>query len=638
MRRLSLLLLCVACYGLTLAPGCGGEGDPKPDAGPPYVPPIPDAGQPDKPDAGPVDLIPPSVNETTPQNNAIAVPPESTISVKFSEPMRTDRGMLQLTPGNLLLQSRPENWDASRSTVTFSVPQGLPLTKKVTVNVVDFADVAGNPLFSSSYSFSFTVSDGKPPRITAASPIEGASQVPLATAQVTFAFNEPMTTTAGTLTPAGGLTMGTPTWTDNQNLRVPISGLVNNGLYSIRLQGFRNLIGKALDETTYLGDGKLDFGTGPDITPPTVTETSPAQGTTDVPADSTSLLLVIFSEPMNPVGTATLIDGATRTALPATWAGDGFSVTYDVLDRFRPGVALSVEFTGFKDKAGNALDPNTYLSTGKLNFTTAIDRARPAVVSSDPVEGTLDVYPNEVYLKSGSPALRKIITLQFNEPMDTSITQATLYAPADGSVPPRTLTGVWSTNRRMLTFDIPPAPTGGPPLAQLRKYALDLTNHKDPSGNLLDTTHPLLRDARLDFDTGANDAVLNLACEDMLLKTVTPVTATSSATASTPRTDVLRQRYEVTLPASGSQFQGFTRFLPGTNAHYSVFLSSGVPSVVTDATTGGFVDIIQGAAPAACPSHITYSVDFDRTSNPELRLRFGPSPEAKFQLVTQGTL
>ncbi|HEX8704150.1 MAG TPA: Ig-like domain-containing protein [Myxococcaceae bacterium] len=647
MRRLSLTLLCALCYALAVLSGCGGDEDSRPDSGTPYVPPIPDAGTPDAgaPDAGgPVDLIPPTMTGSTPANGAIAVPPESTISVTFSETMSADRGLMQLNPGSLLLQVKPENWDAARRTVTLTVPQGLPLTKTVTINLVNFYDVAGNPLFGTN-SFSFTVSDGLPPRVTKASPIEGASQVPLTTAAVTFTFNEPMDTTAGTLTAGGGIAIGTPTWSqDKQELSVPVSGLVYNGNYSIRLQGFRNLIGKALDGNEYLGDGKLDFGTGPDITPPWVAESSPSENASGVPADSTSLLIVNFSEPMSAVGTATLVNVTknTRTTLSGQWATDGFSITYDVLDRLTAGSTLRVEFVGFKDKVNNALDlTHPYLVDGKLDFSTAIDTARPAVIAANPTEGTLDVYPNEVYLKPGSPAttgLRKIVTLQFNEPMKQSITTATLTAPTESTVPARTLTGTWANNGRTLTFVIEPPATGGPPLAQLRRYALDVTNHQDLSNNPLDTTHPLLRDGKLDFDTGGNDPVLNLACEDMLLKTVTPVTATSSATAGTPRTDVLRQRYEVTLPANGAQFQGFTRFQPGTNARYSAFLSKDTLTVLTDATTGAFVDVTQGATPAACPGHITYRVDFGRTPNPELRMRFGPATEQKFQLVTHGTL
>ena len=645
MRRLSLSLLCTLCYALALGAGCGGDEDPRPDGGPPYVPPIPDAGTPDagRPDSGPVDLIPPSLTSTMPANNAIAVPPESTISVSFSEAMRTDRGVLQITPNNVLLTGKPENWDAARRTATFTVPGGLPLTKKLTVNLVDFADTAGNPLFTPA-SFTFTVSDGKPPRITASSPAEGGSQVALSTSVATFTFNEPMDTSAGTLTAGGGLSIGTPAWSsDKLQLSVPISGLVNNGNYSIRLQGFRNLIGKALDELTYLGDGKLDFGTGPDITPPTVTEASPSEGATEVPAESTSLLLVNFSEPMSAVGTATLVNVSTnaRTTLTPQWASDGFSVTYDVLDRLAPGVSQRVEFVGFKDRAGNALNLTPYLNDGKLDFSTAIDRTRPAVIAADPVEGASNVYPNEVYVKTGSPAatgLRKIIVLEFNEPMDTTIKDARLYSPTNSSVPSRTVTGEWAANSRTLTFTILPPPAGGPPLEPLRSYALDLKNHKDPSGNLLDAAHPLLADGELDFSTSQNDPVLNMACEDMLLKTVTPVTATAGPTVSTPRTDVLRQRYELTLPASNAQFQGFTRFVPGTNALYSTFLSKSTLTVLTNPSTGDFIDVTQGAAAAACPGNIVYRVDYSSTSLPELRMRFGPTADQKFQLVTIGTL
>jgi methionine-rich copper-binding protein CopC len=644
MRRLSLPLLCTLGYALALCAGCGGDEAPRPDGGTPYVPPIPDAGTPDAGTSGPVDLIPPSLTGTVPANNAIAVPPESTISVTFSEAMRTNRGVLQITPNNVLLQGKPENWDTAKRTATFTVAGGLPLTKKLTVNLVDFADLAGNPLPTPA-NFTFTVSDGKPPRVTASTPAEGAAQVALSTSVATFTFNEPMDTTAGTLTAGGGLSIGTPAWaSDKLQLSVPISGLVNPGNYSIRLQGFRNLIGKALDETTYLGDGKLDFGTGPDITPPTVTEASPSEGATEVPADSTSLLVVNFNEPMGTAGTATLVNVSTnaRTTLtPPQWAADGFSVTYDVLDRLSPGVAMRVEFVGLKDRAGNALSPAPYLGDGKLDFSTAIDRTKPAIIASDPVEGTSDVYPNEVYVKAGTPAttgLRKVITLEFNEPMDTSITGATLYSPTNGSIPPRALTGVWAANRRTLTITILPPPTGGPPLEQLRSYALDLTNHKDPSGNLLDAAHPLLGDGELDFSTSSNDPVLNQACDDMLLKTVTSVTATSNPNVSTPRADVLRQRYELTLPASGSQFQGFTRFVPGTNALYSAFLSKSTLTVLTNPSTGDFIDVTQGATPAACPGGIVYRVDFGSSSLPELRMRFGPTADQKFQFVTIGTL
>ncbi|MDY7225517.1 Ig-like domain-containing protein [Hyalangium rubrum] len=641
MRRLPLLFLCATC-ALMLSTGCGGGDDPVPDSGTPYVPPIPDAGTPDSgvPDSGTVDLFPPSVSSHTPPNNAIAVPPESVITVTFNEPMRADRGTLQISPGNTLIQVRPEFWNTARTTVTFTFAQGLPLKTKLTLNVVDFADAAGNPL-PAPFTFTFTVSDGLPPRVAEAAPIEGASQVPLSTAQVSLTFNEPMDTSVGTLTPGGGLTLGTPTWSaDKQTLTAPISGLVNNGVYSVRLQGFRNLIGKAFDETTYLGDGKLDFGTGPDVTPPTVAETSPAPGEQNVPADSTSLIYVAFSEPMSPVGTATLVDNG-NTPLAATWSSDGFIATFDVLDRLRPGATLRVQFAGFKDRAGNAFNPNVYLTSGAITFATATDRTRPYVVSSNPAEGAQEVYAFELYVKPGSPPTvgqRKVITFQFSEPMNTAFMDGTLYSTGDGTIPPRTLTGQWSTNRRTLTFTLNPPPTGGPPLEQFRQYSLDLSTLRDPSGNLLDTMHPVLQDGRLDFKTLPNDVDLNQACEDVLLKTnLISVTATSTITGATPRTDVLRERYSVTLPASGTQFQGFTKFIPSTHAEYSLFLSTSVLTTMTDAT-GESAIVRQGNAPDACPNHIRYYVDFAARSYPELRMRFGPSAESQFQLLLLGTL
>ncbi|ADO70864.1 Ig-like domain-containing protein [Stigmatella aurantiaca] len=643
MRRLpcSFLLTLGLILGTLL--GCGGgESPPAPDAGPP---PVPDAGPPDAgpPDAGPpVDLVPPSVTSHSPANGAIAVPPESRIEIAFSEPMRTSEGLLQIIPGapfpdNGLVKVRAEDWDASGRQVSMAFPNGLPRKTKLTVILAQFLDVAGNPV-QPSVTFSFTVGDGEPPRVTSSTPSEGASQVPLSTSEVSFTFNEPMNTSAGSLVALGGLTLGQAVWTSPQVLTAPIiSPLVNDGLYSVRLDGFLNVHGKALDGTPSLGDGKLDFGTGPDVIPPTVASTSPPEGATDVAPEYTSIVVVTFSEPMKKtVGKAELVDGSTKTVLTPAWSDDGFTVTYDVQFRLRHNAALGIAFTGFQDLVGNALEPKAYLGNGVLNFTTAVDTTKPYLENSAPVDGAQDVYPVEVYLTGGNPAtgFRKRLSFLFSEPMNTSITRVTLHESANPGTF-RSFDGVWEADRRTLNVTITPAATGQPPLADTRLYYVDLTGMKDASGNPLETAFPGPGgDGRVEFRTADDQPRLDHACGHALSVSPTAVTATATITGATPRTDQLHGHYAVTLPGANASFMGYTRMRLGFERLYYVFLSRDLPLVVTDATNGAQLAVTQEPVPVACDA-LKSMATFRSTANPELRVRFGQTAAPTFRFVLE---
>jgi hypothetical protein len=646
MRRLPLFLLCAACFTLTLSPGCGGGDDPQPDGGTPPPPPV-DSGVPDAgtPDAGAIDLLPPTVISYSPANGAVAVPPESLIEVTFSEPMRTDRGTLQLQPSTGLpndgrFTARPEDWDVTQKKVTFSFPQKLPLKTQLTASLGNFSDLAGNPL-QGAVTFTFTTSDGLPPRVTQSSPAEGAASVPLNTSEVSFTFNEPMDTTVGTLVPGGGLGLGATAWTGNQVVYAVITGgLANDGIYTVRLNGFRNAHGKELDGVTYLGDGKLDFGTGPDITPPTVTQSSPVDGATGVQPENTLLLSFTFSEPMDKaVGRTDLVDGTTRTQLTPLWSEDGFNVTYDVEFRLRHNATLRVELIGFKDRAGNALNATAVLgSNGALDFTTTPDTTKPSVIQSNVPDGAQDVYPVEVYATGGSPATgyRKVFTFRFSEPMNTGLTRVTLHEANNPSAS-RNLDGQWSTDKRTLTVTVLPAAAGLLPLLGDFAYYLDLTGMKDPAGNALDTTVGVLGNGRLDFRTLSNYELLNHACEHALTQAPIGVTANVSVSASTPRTDEHHVRYEVTLPFNGTSYSGFTRAQLLTDANYTFFLDRNAQVQLTDPSNSG-VNILVTQEPVlpACPSHLTHRATFHTPStSPELNVRFGPLPETRFRLIIE---
>jgi hypothetical protein len=642
MRRLALIVLCFVFPVLSLSVGCGGGEDPTPDAGPLPPPPPPDAGPPDAgpPDAGPSDLVPPAVVSNFPANNAIAVPPESVVEVTFNEEMQVSRGFLNFQPAtgipnNGTLTVRPENWDGARRKVTLTFPQGLPVRARLTVTASNFADVAGNPL-PAPYTFSFTVSDGQPPRVIEAAPFEGAASVPLTTAQVSFTFNEPMDTSVGNFVPGGGLMLGPVTWTGNTKASAPITGgLVYNGLYSVRLNNFRNANLKAFDGTPYLGDGKLDFGTGPDTTKPTVSEASPPEGATGVLPENASFIVLTFSEPMDrTMGRAELFDTGGNTVLTPNWAPDNFSVTYDVRLRLRYSSATRVVLTGFRDRAGNALDPAPYLGDGELDFQTGVDTVKPFLESSTPQEGAQDVYPAEVFVTGSTPptSLRKIVTLRFNEPMDQTLRRVVLRETYNASAF-RNLDGLWSTDGLTLTVTIPSPGSGQTPLVEEYSYSLDLTALKDRNGNALDALHPSLGDGKLDFYTLRNSPGLNHACEHALLLSPITVNATAAAGAA-PRADTIHSRYGVNLLSNGTSFSGFVRMDLTPETNFTLYLDRDATVTVFDAATNAERQLTRTAVPPAC-AQLTHLVSFATPQGPTVNVRFGPMPDPTLRFIPE---
>ncbi|WP_224369383.1 Ig-like domain-containing protein [Hyalangium versicolor] len=647
MRRLSVLVLCAVCFALPLSTGCGGGDDPEPDAGtPPPPPPPPDAGPPDagpKPDAGSVDLVRPTVLSFSPSDGETGVAPESFIEVSFSEAMQTDRGTIQIIPStglpnNGLFTARTQDWDLSKKKVTFQFPSGLPLKAKLTVNISSFADVAGNPM-QGLVTFSFTVSDGMPPRVTAASPAEGAASVPTNTTQVSFTFNEPMDVTAGTLVPGSGLTLGEVSWTGNQVITgIITSALVYNANYTVKLNGFRNINGKALDGTQYLGDGTLNFGTGPDVTPPTVVSGSPTEGATGVLPENTQYVVITFSEPMDKTqGKADLYQNGTRTeTLTPVWSSDGFNVTYDVQFKLSYSAAVRVVLTGFKDKSANALNGTPYLGDGALTFGTGADTVKPYVISSNPAEGE-QIYPLEVYVTGGNPptAWRKIFTFQFSEKMNASVTRVTLHE-SGSPYNSRILDGVWSADQRTLTVTVyPPAPNQLPLIDDYFGYYMDLTQLKDLAGNTLDPAVPVLGDGHLDFQTLPNFPLLNHACEHALTLTPIAIAATATYSASSPTTDQVHTRYELTLPSNGTSYTGYTKLQLPTLYSYTAFMDRDIDLTIADPAYPNSPIVVSKAAVRSPCTGITHRAIFQTPAATVLQVRSGPFSESKYRLIIE---
>jgi hypothetical protein len=268
---------------------------------------------------------------------------------------------------------------------------------------------------------------------------------------------------------------------------------------------------------------------------------------------------------------------------------------------------------------------------GGLGDTTA-----PTVTSSTPAEGATGVYPVEIYSRTtGQAGLaeRKALTVQFSEPMDTSLTQATLHDLTDTSVPARTIDGVWSTEGQTLTLTVLQPEEGGPALNEETAYALDLTGLKDLAGNTLDAAHAGLGDGKLNFQTGPVDMLLNHACGHTLVDGILSVTAAASTTGAVPRTDQTHKNYEVTLPSSGATYAGYTRMRLAPETDFVLFLDRDLSVSLHEPVDDVAVPATLERAPAACAG-ITHKALFTSPLNPEVRASF-TQPEEKFRFILE---
>jgi hypothetical protein len=207
-----------------------------------------------------------------------------------------------------------------------------------------------------------------------------------------------------------------------------------------------------------------------DVTPPTVVQVIPVEGTPLVsPAADVN---VIFSEPMDPStinSTTFTIRVGSGSPLPAT-------VTYNVDTRraiLVPTGGLpnfttitATMSTGAKDLAGNALQ------AAKVWTFTTRDDVPPTVIATNPANNATGVAPNTA------------VTITFSENMDASTINAsniTIRPTASGTALTATVT--YNSATRVATL------TPSAPLAQSVSYTVTVaTGVKDAQGNAIAQT------------------------------------------------------------------------------------------------------------------------------------------------------
>ncbi len=378
--------------------------------------------------------------------------------------------------------------------------------------------------------------------------------------------------------------------------------------------------------------GGTDAG---DTAAPTVTGTTPAANQEHVAPDTG--ITVRFNEAMkSDRGTVRVsVDGAQRTLGGGHWLEEQRAFMVHPAEPLSPGARVEVTVQAdFEDLAGNRLAaPHAFQFT--VHGTAAV---RPHVTASAPAEGATGVLPVELYkLGETNLAQRKVISLTFSEPMDTSLAQVSLVDVTTPSNPPRALSGTWSQDALTLTVAIPRPESDLPPLEQENQYRVELAALRGATGQPVDTAHAGLGDGRLDFTTGRRDPDVEHACLHALLNSAEAVTAGDSPTSFYPATDTGHGFYEVTLPSAGASYRGYTEVVtdPDQAQRIALYLNQPVEVEVHD-TTEGDVRVDSTLAPVApvCVPAITHVLRFTPPSGLRfLRLDFGPTSLQRFTFV-----
>jgi len=460
-------------FALVLLAACGDDDGPAPSADAGVDARVSDSGDP----------TPPTVVFTAPDDGALEVGRETSLVVRFSEPMDRSQGTVRVSPGGAVVvvgRDAQTSWDAPGRELTVQLGAPLPSGELTVTLEVDFRDAAGNPL-AAAHSWAFATVDDDRPAVVATTPAEGASALSARLAEIAIEFDEAMDIGSGRLSLGAPGTVATPVWDDPLHARFPVEGLSYGSSYRVVLESFRDAAGNPLDLAPYLGDGAIDFSTGPDADAPRVVRASLVDGQVDVDPSRNATLVITFDEAMDArERTSTLSEGTSTVTLSGRWSAANRVITFDVTGALEFGSTYALALDALSDIAGNSLDPVPYLADGELDFTVGADAFPPFVLMATPAEGSTDI----PYAETSE------LVVQFSEAMNTTIVAASL---SDGTTD-TPLTGVWIGDTT-LTFPVVDL------LRASATYALDLRGFEDALGNPLDATHPSLGDGRLDFRT-----------------------------------------------------------------------------------------------------------------------------------------
>ena len=306
-----------------------------------------------------VDTTKPIVSSTSPANRATGVAINSGVNATFNEAMQSstiNTNTFTVSDGSRNISGTVSYND---TTATFTPSGNLShfttYTARITTGV---RDLAGNAM-ASDYTWSFTTTDdADPPTVSSTIPANGAAGV-ATNSTITATFSEAMqsssiTTTTFIVSAGSSQISGTVSYSGTTATFTPSRNLSALITYTARITtGVRDLAGNALASPytwSFTTTGDVD------ITPPTVSSTSPVNGAANVNVNST--ITATFSEEMQSstinTNTFTVSDGNGNI---------GGTVSYnDTTTTFTPSANLDFNTVytatitiGARDLTSNAL-------------------------------------------------------------------------------------------------------------------------------------------------------------------------------------------------------------------------------------------------------------------------------------------
>ncbi len=421
--------------------------------------------------AAPV-VIPPIVTSTDPDNLATGVAYDKIITATFSkamDPSTITTTTFTITQG-LAVVSGLVSYSGTTATFTPSANLAPNTTYTGTISA-GAKDMAGNSL-ASNYTWNFTTAAAPvviPPIVTSTDPDNLATGVALDKI-ITATFSkamDPSTITTTTFTITQGLTVisGLVSYSGTTATFTPSANLAPNTTYTGTISaGAKDMAGNSL-ATNYVWS--FTTGAAPDVTPPTVISTDPANLATGVALDK--MITASFSEAMNS-STITTTSFTVQTGgspVSGTVVYTGTTATFSPSANLAPNTTYTATITtAAQDLAGNPLVTNYAWS-----FTTGVapDVTRPTVIITDPVNGATNVDPD------------KKISAGFSEAMDPMTINATSFLLTQGGT---AVFGIVTYTGTTATFS--PAAD----LASNTMYTATITTlAKDLSGNAIQNNY-----------------------------------------------------------------------------------------------------------------------------------------------------
>jgi len=377
------------------------------------------------------DTTPPLVLATTPASGGTGIATNASVQAVFSETMK----LASLTTANVTLSASGTSVSGTltvsgdQRNASFAPSSALAPNTVYTATITTGAqDAAGNGL-AADYSWSFTTGaapDTTAPAVTATNPPSNATGVGLASA-LAVTFSEPMncatlSASSFALAPSAGgaLFAGTVSCSGATAVFTPLASLSPGTQYTASLSGAtQDPAGNGL-ASTYAWS--FTTGAAPDVTPPTVSSTSPAGNASGVATNSA--VNVAFSEAMNcsTLNTSTFTLVATSGGAPVVGGVNCSGATASFIAA--TGLATNTQYTATVTSSAQDLAGNRLAGSVAWNFTTAAapDVTPPVLLSVTPASGAVNQQASSI-----------AISATFNEPIDcATVSSSSFYVMEAG--------------------------------------------------------------------------------------------------------------------------------------------------------------------------------------------------------------